>query len=97
MNGVARWKHWDMVALVAGAVPLILILLGAYAGVDVTVGFSGYLIIGAVLLYLMGAALAWRQGDGRLIAGGCAMLMIPAVLSIPLIILAIACLNGNCL
>lgn len=96
MKTVAGWKHWDVVALISGGVPLIVFLSSIYE-LRIFDSFAGPLVLGSVLLYLVSAALAWRSGDGRMIAGGCGMLLVPAVLSFPLILLAVACFAGNCL
>ena len=97
MTAIARWKRWDVVALTSGAVPLILILIAAYTEIKPFGDFSGHVMIGSALLYLVASAFAWKHGDGRLIAGGCAMLIVPAVISFPLIMLFVACLAGNCI
>ena len=96
MRKIASWKHWDVIALVSGGIPLIIFLSSIYE-LRISDSFAGPLVLGSVLLYLISAALAWRSGDGRLIAGGCGMLLVPAVLSFPLILLSVACFAGNCL
>lgn len=96
MRALFAWQYWDRVALVAGAIPLILLLTGFYAG-EAFGGTTGHLIAGSLVLYFVSAAIAWRSGDGRFIAGGCAMLMVPAILGVPLLVILMACLGGNCL
>jgi len=100
LRRVARWKYWDVVALIAGGVPPVVLLVAYYGGKDLG-GLSGPLILTAVPLYLLSAALAWRRGDGRLIAGGCAMLMIAVILMLPAILasafLLAVCFTGDCI
>lgn len=97
---LACWPYWDAVALVAGAIPLLILLAGFYLRYN----FGGYgvaIAVAAALLYVCGAAFAWRRGDSRMIASGCAMLMIALMLMLPIIIgtafLLIACFMGNCI
>jgi hypothetical protein len=96
----AGWVHWDVIALLAGAIPLLILLAGVYLRYN----FGGYgvaIMVAAVLLHVCGAAFAWRRGDGRMIASGCALLMIALILMLPVIIgtafLLAACLMGNCI
>lgn len=100
VSAILAWRHWDRVALVAGGVPLTLFLIGAYTGKDLG-GLFYPLILGALLLYMLSAAIAWRSGDGRLIAGGCAMIVIPVALLLPVffwwIMLLLACVMGDCI
>ncbi|MDK2760339.1 MAG: hypothetical protein KYX64_03155 [Sphingopyxis sp.] len=100
LSRTARWKYWDVVALVAGGVPLTLVLIGFYTGEDFG-GLSGPLILIAALLCLIAAAFAWRTGDGRLIAGGCAMIIIPVAVLLPVLLIPLmlfgACVMGDCL
>ena len=84
----------------AGGVPLTLVLIGFYTGEDFG-GLSGPLILIAALLCPIAAAFAWRTGDGRLIAGGCAMIIIPVAVLLPVLLTPLmlfgACVMGDCL
>ncbi len=97
---IAHWKYWDIVAFVSGGVPPLLLLLSFYGAKDLG-GLWGPLFLAAVPLYLLSAVLAWRRGDARLIAGGCATLMIALVLMLPAILasafLLATCFAGDCL
>ena len=97
---LAGWAHWDAVALVAGGVPLLILLAGIYLQHD----FGGYgvaVMAAGVLLHIGSAAFAWRRGNGRLIASGCALLMVALMLMLPAIIVGAfvlaACFTGNCI
>ena len=100
LSRFARWKYWDVVALVAGSIPPVLLMVAYYGGKELS-GLSGPFILSAVPLYLLSATLAWRRGDGRLIAGGCAMLMFAVVLMLPAILasafLLAVCFTGDCI
>ncbi len=96
----AGWVRWDAVALVAGGIPLLILLAAIYLQYD----FGGYgvaIMTAAALLHVCGAAFAWRRGNGRLIASGCALLMVALMLMLPAIIAAAfmlaACFTGNCI
>ncbi|MBW8296464.1 hypothetical protein [Sphingopyxis sp.] len=99
LSRVACWKYWDVVAFVAGSIPPVLLLIAYYGGKHLS-RLSGPVVLAAVPLYLLSATLAWRRGDGRLIAGGCAMLMIALILMLPVILasafLLATCFTGDC-
>jgi len=100
MRNVARWKHWDVVSLVSGGAPLVIFLILFYGWSDLA-GFADELLLASLFVYFASVILAWRHGDGRLIAAGCAMLIIVPVVMLPVLVgaagLLYSCFRGDCL
>lgn len=99
----ARWRYWDVLALVAGAVPILLAVIASandlhYGGSAIFVGSAGPSFVLAALLsvaiLLMSAAMGWRSGNRWLIAAGGLLLLLSAV---PSLLLLAGCAMGNCI
>jgi len=98
-----RWKHWDVLAFAAGAIPIFLAIIASAAGIDsggmmIFAGSAGTELWLASLLcaavFFIGAVAGWRFGNRRLIAAGGLLL---ALCAAPSLLLLAACLNGNCI
>ncbi|MGN6691701.1 MAG: hypothetical protein ACTHJU_12235 [Sphingopyxis sp.] len=100
---MARWRYWDVMALVAGAIPIFLALAASaiglhYGGFMIFAGSAGSELWLASLLcvaiFLIGAVAGWRFGNRWLIASGGLLL---ALCAAPSLLLLAACFNGNCI
>lgn len=98
-----RRPYWDVLALAAGALPLILvILIEAFGsrgdGMMIFVGFAGsvtwLVALACVPLVGAGALMGWRTGNRILIVAGGLLLILSAA---PSLLLLAACFNGNCI
>lgn len=98
----ARWEYWDVLALCAGAAPLLLaIAVGLFAphhnAALIFVGSAGELARLASLIcvgiFAIGAVAAWRSGSRWLIGGGGLLLLLSAS---PSFLLLLACFSDNC-
>jgi len=95
LDGPAGWKYWDVAAFVAGCVPLLVLLLFHVEAASAEINVI--LLVGALLIYSLGALFSWRQGDARLAAVGGVLLILAIVIASPMILLLIACLMGDCI
>lgn len=98
-----RWRYWDVLAFVAGAMPIALTLFASiaglhYGGVMIFAGSAGsglWLVsLLCVAVFLVGAIAGWRSGNHWLIVSGGLLL---ALCAAPSLLLLAACLNGNCI
>ena len=94
-RGSAGWKHWDLAALLAGGVPLIVLLLFHAEAAPAEINIL--LLSGALVVFGLGAIFSWRQGDARLAAAGGLLLILALAIASPMILLLFACLMGNCI
>lgn len=99
----ARWRYWDVLALIAGAFPILLAVIASanelhYGGPAIFVGSAGPSFALAALLsvaiLLTSAAMGWRSGNRWLIAGGGLLLLLGAA---PSLLLLAGCAMGNCI
>jgi nitrate/nitrite transporter NarK len=99
----ARWRYWDVLALVAGAVPIFLAVIASandlhYGGSAIFVGSAGASFALAALLsvvvFPMSAAMGWRPGNRWLIAAGGVLLLLSAA---PSLLLLAGCARGDCI
>lgn len=94
-DGIAGWKYWDAIALLAGAVPLIILALFYSEATPATL--NALLLILSLVTYPIATLLSWRQGDCRLAAAGGMLLILAVAIASPLILLLTACLMGDCI
>lgn len=94
-RGVAGWRHWDAAALCAGVAPLLVLAL-YYADIG-PAAFHMTLLVVSLMLYPVATTFALRQGDGWLAVAGGLLLLAAIVIALPLLLLLMACLMGNCI
>ncbi|OHC98798.1 MAG: hypothetical protein A2885_17265 [Sphingopyxis sp. RIFCSPHIGHO2_01_FULL_65_24] len=92
---MAAWRHWDTAALCAGATPLVILAL-YYADIG-PAAFQMLLLAISLMLYPVAATFALRQGDGWLAVAGGLLLLAAIVIALPLLLLVMACLTGDCI
>ena len=99
----ARWRYWDVMAFVAGAVPVLLAMIASandlhYGGSAIFIGSAGPSFALAALLsvaiFLISAAMGWRFGNRSLIAAGGLLLLLSVV---PSLLLLAGCARGDCI
>ena len=84
-----RPQYLGVFALVAGGVPLFLLGRGLFARQHIlTIPDLG--MFAAVILFPLVAAIVWHRGDKRMVAGGCLLWIIPALVSLTILTLAIS-------
>jgi len=99
----ARWRYWDVLALVAGAVPVLLAMIASandlyYGGSAIFIGSAGPSFALAALLsvaiFLISAAMGWRSGNRWLIAAGGLLQLLSVA---PSLLLLAGCARGDCI
>lgn len=84
-----RPQHLGVVALVAGGVPLVLFGGGLFARQHILI-IPDLGMFAAVIVFPLLAAIVWHRGDKRMVAGGCLLWIIPALVSLMTLILSIS-------
>jgi len=98
-----RRPYWDVLALGAGAVPILVAAIASasdlhYGGSAIFIGSGGPSFALAALLsvvvFLMSTAMGWRSGNRWLIAAGGVLLLLSAA---PSLLLLAGCAKGDCI